>query len=199
MAADSIDTYTHPSSYVYHLLNHTYGAPWFPIRTQKQYTLNTAAFSLAWLLIVNVTLPRPQFLPAHTLPLNSISPILRDPESRIWSPQGPQQSPETTLNTYNTAPFSGAQFWMVEIMLQQPIYLHPALIRSPSCLSQGTLIHKYGALGAPIQEQKQSKIAPMLPQFATWFQTVLSMMPWPQLVLTHTSSLKSILSILRDP
>ena len=64
------------------------------------------------------------------------------------------------------SPFSGAWLWMVEIMLRQPIYLHPALISSPSDLSQGTLNHAYGAPGVPIKAQKQSKIPPTLPRFA---------------------------------
>ena len=50
----------------------------------------------------------------------SISNIPRDPESQIWGPSGPYQSPETTQDIPNKVVFSLAWFWIVKIILPWP-------------------------------------------------------------------------------
>ena len=52
--------------------------------------------------------------------LESISNISRDPESHIWGPSGPYQSPETTQDIPNKVVFSLAWFWIVKIILPWP-------------------------------------------------------------------------------
>ena len=50
----------------------------------------------------------------------SISNIPRDPESQIWGPSGPYQSPETTQDIPNKVVFTLAWFWIVKIILPWP-------------------------------------------------------------------------------
>ena len=48
-----------------------------------------AAFPIAWVLMVKITLRQPQFIPVLTRPLKSISTIPRYPDFNIWGRLGP--------------------------------------------------------------------------------------------------------------
>ena len=95
VAAALIHTNTHPSSKVY--LAHPKGTCMTHLRLLGPYqrpethpkTPYFAAYPIAWLLMVKITLRQPQFIPALTHPHRSISPIPWHPDSHICGRLGP--------------------------------------------------------------------------------------------------------------
>ena len=86
--------------------SHIWGL-WGPHQTHEftQNKFNRATVPLTWFLMLKIMLQQPQFVSLTYYSHKSVSPISRDPKSRILVPIVPNLSPELTQNTPNTALF----------------------------------------------------------------------------------------------